>query len=569
MNRTFYFAIFLLFSPCLFAQQFDFQNYSVGAGLAQSQVYALCQDQHGYIWMGTRGGGLSRFDGIRFEQFTQRDGLASNYVNTILEDQTGRIWIGCSDGLSCYDNRKLKSNTLKGISVLDLTQVSDTLFIGTNKGLWMKYDTLPPKQLPRLKDYTVRALYYAQDSSLWLATNQGPIELKKGKTRLLKRKNGFYNPEVMGFVETPNGELWMALFGTGVVVMDSSRQRITNYRPEIGSRLVQTLYLDRKKRIWAGTQDNGLALFNTADSSFTYLSESDGLAKNDVRTIIEDNWRNIWIGTSGGGVSKYAGQLFEHYDESNGLPEDYIYSVAADSAGQLWVSSYDEGFTILTDTAMVPVNAENGFLDVKVKAMFRDRENRMWIGTEGSGLALKDSSGFRFFQTRDGLAGNWIRTITQDQDGHTWVGSASGGLTELVPKDSSLYEFELQVYRKRDGLPGQNINDLEVDSLNRLWIGLRSDGLACLQNGKVVHTLKNALPSVYVRSITEDAFGYLWVGMADAGIARVDIYSDSIEVLAFDGLTSNNVYLLQLDEDQNLWVGSERGVDLVQFDEER
>ncbi|MCI5083685.1 MAG: histidine kinase, partial [Saprospiraceae bacterium] len=32
---------------------------------------------------------------------------------------------------------------------------------------------------------------------------------------------------------------------------------------------------------------------------------------------------------------------------------------------------------------------------------------------------------------------------------------------------------------------------------------------------------------------------------------------------------SNNVYLLQLDEDQNLWVGSERGVDLVQFDEER
>ncbi|MEO0470216.1 MAG: two-component regulator propeller domain-containing protein, partial [Bacteroidota bacterium] len=67
----------LLVAPST-AQRYAFANLSVQEGLAQSQVFAMLVDSRGYIWMGTRGGGLCRYDGKRFEIFTQRQGLINN-----------------------------------------------------------------------------------------------------------------------------------------------------------------------------------------------------------------------------------------------------------------------------------------------------------------------------------------------------------------------------------------------------------------------------------------------------------------------------------------------------------
>ena len=39
-------------------QQYNFQNYSVADGLAQSQVHCLLADSRSFIWIGTQGGGL-------------------------------------------------------------------------------------------------------------------------------------------------------------------------------------------------------------------------------------------------------------------------------------------------------------------------------------------------------------------------------------------------------------------------------------------------------------------------------------------------------------------------------
>jgi ligand-binding sensor domain-containing protein len=80
-------ALFILLGLETFAQQHTLHSYSLDKGLAQSQVYAMFEDSRGYIWMGTQGGGLSRFDGKQFSAtFTVRDGLSNNFVNSIYED---------------------------------------------------------------------------------------------------------------------------------------------------------------------------------------------------------------------------------------------------------------------------------------------------------------------------------------------------------------------------------------------------------------------------------------------------------------------------------------------------
>jgi len=63
-------------------------------------VTNLYEDKHGHIWIGT-GGGISRYDGTTFKNFTTEDGLCDNDVNAIIEDKTGRFWIG-TRGLACF-----------------------------------------------------------------------------------------------------------------------------------------------------------------------------------------------------------------------------------------------------------------------------------------------------------------------------------------------------------------------------------------------------------------------------------------------------------------------------------
>lgn len=64
--KCIHFFIFLS-SLSLFGQQYSFKNFGVQQGLGQSQVYAIEEDSLGYLWLGTRGGGLSKFDGEKFQ----------------------------------------------------------------------------------------------------------------------------------------------------------------------------------------------------------------------------------------------------------------------------------------------------------------------------------------------------------------------------------------------------------------------------------------------------------------------------------------------------------------------
>ena len=80
-NTRFLFLVlgFLFLSP-LYGQRFGLKTYTVSEGLAQSQVFSLLEDHRGFIWTGTRGGGLSRFDGQDFQVINTRDGLINNYI---------------------------------------------------------------------------------------------------------------------------------------------------------------------------------------------------------------------------------------------------------------------------------------------------------------------------------------------------------------------------------------------------------------------------------------------------------------------------------------------------------
>lgn len=104
-------------------------------------IVALEVDATGTVWVGTWGGGLARFDGEKYVNYTVQDGLPSNHVFMLHEDQNEKLWVGTSNGLVQFNNgdfdnhltthEGLFSNTVFSMA----TEQDDFLWVGSFGGV--------------------------------------------------------------------------------------------------------------------------------------------------------------------------------------------------------------------------------------------------------------------------------------------------------------------------------------------------------------------------------------------------------------------------------------------------
>jgi ligand-binding sensor domain-containing protein len=81
-----------------------FENWSREDGMSDDMVFSVCEDRTGSLWfgmLGNRNGGLDRFDGETFAHFNEASGLCSNNIICIFEDRAGTLWLGSERGELC------------------------------------------------------------------------------------------------------------------------------------------------------------------------------------------------------------------------------------------------------------------------------------------------------------------------------------------------------------------------------------------------------------------------------------------------------------------------------------
>src|SRR5512140_177248 len=162
-------------------------------GLPQNTVTAIVQTRDGYLWLGT-GGGLARFDGVRFRTFGLEDGLGSVRIAALFEDRRGILWVGTTGGgVSRWENGRLtrlnEGGEFSGTDVESLAADQDgTLWIGTRRGLlrWRDGEFTRMGAQAGLPEGVVRALLLDSTGTLWVSvTYEG----------LFRGTNGHFTPE--------------------------------------------------------------------------------------------------------------------------------------------------------------------------------------------------------------------------------------------------------------------------------------------------------------------------------------------------------------------------------------
>jgi ligand-binding sensor domain-containing protein len=562
------------------AQQYNFRNLSVKEGVAQSQVYSLLQDSRGFLWMGTRGGGLTRYDGLTMKTFTVKDGLVNNYVFCIKEDKQHKLWIGTNNGLSEYNGVRFTNTHPKAdsgqvwIQNIDFDHAGNK-WLATNEGVCLleqgRWSNITDRM--HLPKTVVNALCVDRAGFIWYGTSEGLFKITAHNNTFQCEKygkaKGFMNNSITSIKQDAQGVLWIGTYGDGVYVYDGKQFSRIDQHLELYKQTILDIYFDHSDKVWLATLTHGVAEYDRHTHSFTWLTENEGLGNNHVRSIAQDKSGNYWFGTSGGGVCNYFGKQFSTYDKSSGLGGNFIYSIFRDSKNRLWIGNSDKGISVYDSARFTGFDAHNGFLDVKVKAIAEDDKGIIYLGTDGQGVYAFNGE---VFQPVEGLRHKYIRAIVKDKSGDMWFATAGTGLFQKSTEPGFAH---IQNYTVKDGLLSNRLTALHCDKQGRIWYGTETDGIGYVQEGEVMAKTiqaQDGLPSNSIRCITEDKSGFLWAGTAGYGIASFPLYQGPFAVQSFDspnGLTSSNIYLLIADNKDNLFVGSETGLDYVTLSKER
>ncbi len=279
--------------------------------------------------------------------------------------------------------------------------------------------------------------------------------------------------------------------------------------------IVRALAIDGDT-VWIGTS-NGILRYNLSTEDQQVYTTKDGLLSNMIHSITVGPDGVIWVGTYGGGLSRFDGKTWTAY------------------------TPYGLGSTLTYAANWTPFKKGQGLGDLWVYGIHFDPKGVMWVAT-WKGVSRFDGKAFKTYTTDDGLIDKWVYTLSQDRDGVFWFGT-EGGVTRYDGKT-------WRSYTNKDGV-GTDVGTTTPPEVQSLPFTPRHHAEG---GGKPLRYNPN-----YIVSSVVDAKNHLWVGTLGGGLARFDGKSWK-SYSTKDGLAGNMVHAIKIDRNGLLWIGTDGGV---------
>ncbi|WP_395699441.1 two-component regulator propeller domain-containing protein [Aquabacterium sp.] len=538
--------------------QFKIDRWQTEQGLPLNTVQAMLQARDGTLWVGT-GGGLARFDGLRFSTFEDAPvtELASGPIFGFMEDAQGALWIGHSLGATRYRagrfERVFTDEQMEGRRVWAFAQGRDgVVWSATENGLvrWDKGAVRIFKEADGLPTNRLRTLAFDKDGTLWIGTTGGGlVSYAGGRFQVFNPSNGFPHLEVRQVLADPAGGLWAATAGAGLVRVQDGHFTIYTTANGLPTNHLTALARDTAGALWVGSWGAGISRM-VGEGRFETLSSSSGLDGDQIWALHADREGSLWVGTWYGGLNRLRPRPFIVFGKPEGLSSDNVRSVLPARDGSLWLATAGGGVNRLANGRISLLGRQQGLRTDETSGLFEDRDGAIWIGTYTEGLARWRDGRLEHFGVAQGLPHVDVRVLYQDRQGTLWVGT-KGGLAR--------FDGQGFVAVRGNGVPIEGVAAILEDRSGTLWFGTTGQGLVRLRNGEFqTFTRKDGLASNWIMALYEDADGSLWIGSNGEGLSRLrDGRIRSIRVT--DGLWDGMAQVILEDRQGNLWMTCNRG----------
>ncbi|HET9049333.1 MAG TPA: diguanylate cyclase [Chiayiivirga sp.] len=533
--------------------EYTVTGWTMEDGLPHNLVFALAQDDEGYLWIGSWEG-AARFNGRSFTAFDERKlkDVPLIGVRTILHDQDGALLFGTAQhGIVRYAKgewSKLEPTVEKSLRVVSMLRARDgSLWIGTDRSvlqLWPdgRLETVAEGELPY---GVVFSLLERENGDMLIGSEHGLFEFHDGRLQALSQRLHLPATAVRAMVQRRNGNLIVAGNGGAFVITPSAQvQRIME-------RSVESLLEDRDDSLWLGISGGGLARWH--QGRVQVIDEALGLHGRNSQALIEGRDGLLWVGTTNGlfrindapafGLDKtrglgdnYPRTILRHHDtmyvgHANGLdlwrgdvfePIDLggdvsVLALASARDGGLWIGTYDRGVLYLPDDERRVVSAKaivEGLPSRHVRALAETADGSLWIGTTAGLVRRRADGSVQDVEDLPGHTGSFVRGISAARDGGLWI-SLANGLMHWSPDE------RMQRWVADENFPGIGAFDVLETENGDAWIGT-DHGLLRLRAGKFsMYDRSRGLPNDTLLRVLRDRQGAMWL-CSSRGAFRVD-----------------------------------------------
>jgi len=608
LKKAYFTLLFLLYLHCVFAQQHyqHFDKFTIQDGLPSNVIYSLLQDSKGYLWVGTTNG-LAKYDGYKFTVFKQTDdenSIKGHKIETIFEDSAGYIWVGSSclskynrekDTWESYTFHKEGKKSSSNDFIRSIIQENDSI-------LWLS----SLNGIIRFNKKTDNYRFFLYQDEI-IDYKAKIVDIKPNSYLLISGKTRFYkfNLEKFNFSEikidrddsknySPICSFYNKYYIQKNVLINNIYQRtiiIANFKEEKtfeikidqGKIIPPLQYYKNSNNLYL-TSTNKILKFNKQnrliDSVNLYNLNLNKESAFNLNSFLCGKEKCYWIGTNDGLFRINRKKAFHKLNKNNGLPNEYIRSVLVDNnilyIGTKHGHSYKinnlKKFVNKKSTKINPITYLPYCLNIyATNSILKIRSKQQIVFLGSSSIYQYDAVRDKVISCYNAITYTGYWSLVEEDQG-ILVGSMNNPcLTKFR------YEGEFLVKDTSYGFVGDSpiVHKIYKDKKYNIWIGgqgmfklhQQTDGSyqfeKYLDYEDSITKRKNP-----VWSIIDFDKNHLLVGTTENGLFLINKQTKkTLHFTTKDGLSSNCVSGILLDNNKNIWISTISGLNFYDVSE--
>ena len=365
---------------------------------------------------------------------------------------------------------------------------------------------------------------------------------------LYDNSNGLPTSEANAICQTKNGFIWIGSY-SGLIRYDGSE--FERY-DSLGISSVVSLYEDSSERLWIGTNDSGVAVYDKG--SFSYYGKADGLRSSSIRSIEEDTDGNILIATTLG--MAYVDKQNElHILDDPQINGEYICELEKGSDGVIYGETIDGDFFSVDNMRVTAYykSADFGLGNVYCITPDTDENGCVYLGTdESSVIRANMKDGMTDIQTFSVYPHQTVKRILKVED-KIWICTDNG---------IGYFDDKMNYNALSDTPLNNSVDDMIVDHEGNLWFVSSRQGVMKIVPCQFTDISKAAGLDSLVTNTTCIYGGDLYVG-TDNGLYILDAEYNQKTTPLTEMTSGSRIRSIKTDSKGNLWLCSYSSLGLI------
>jgi hypothetical protein len=542
------------------AQQPYYKKYTQNEGFASNIVYNIVQDKQHFLWFSTENG-VCRFDGRNVKHFTPSNSGFDLGVFSLCNDNDNRTWaISIFSPPVYYFNNRFYSlpKAVKASAHNTRWMLNDSkgyIYFLTREGNIVRWKEGEEQKILHVADVALSGGAMINDTMMVVSGLADIYTVSKFNT--------VSKLDIKGYTHEPNrlykmrNNLVIGYASDGIYQFAPTGYKMVRKHTDLFSSISYSMHVENDSTIWLATRD-GVYMYRYSNSQFHFINQL--LPGKCVLAIHKDHSGNYWFAVANEAIY-FLNAITNRYYSFPGRQTNINHISFTGNTGHVFTNNGDH-YLLQHDSLGYAGNMIDKTPTYTYLKSIKTSDSAILVLYRGGPIAIVKNNKLQmqagtpylpannFYYRNDG---KFFRALNDYKQIIVWQVADTGAReVERIPASLSTIDITKQFC---------------FDYYNRCWCSL-ADTLVCIERNSAGKGIINKYPThgIFIADIRCDADSNVWVATKGAGVFCIGNRRIIKAFTTAQGLATNFCTSLYIDDDNNVWVCSQSGLNKIYKD---